>query len=856
MALLERDTDLERLQALVAGLHQGGSCVVVEGDAGVGKTSLLRELRARCGPAVQWLWSGCEPLLSAPPLGALIDLVEQLPPALAASVRTGRSTQDVLLGVLALLRERADRLVWVVDDVQWADGATLDLLRFVARRIEGSHAMLALLHRSALPREHPLRTLLGALPARRTLRLALQPLSRSAVAALAGPAGRDGDAVFEATRGNPFFVTEWLAAPGAGVPAAVRDAVLARAAPLSVPARDLLDLVAVAPAALELAVLDAVLDGTAAAVDECTAAGLLQREGAALQFRHDLARQSIETALAPERAAALHAAVFDALDMQGAAPTRLVHHAERAGLGAAVLRLAPRAAQDASRAGAHRQAAALYALALQHAELLTAADRADLLTRLSTSQAACDRLTDAIRSREQALALQQPDHTPPLWAGVQLRELARLRWLAGQLADGLRDASAAIGLLQAAGAPRELALAHATMAQLHLIDSPAQALHWGLPALQQFEALGDRAGLAQVLNTVGFAELVRDDSPLGWQRIERSLALAHEIDDAEAVARAHANLASLRCVHRQFDRLQQVCDAGIAFARSRDMDRSEAVLRTRLACGWIEQGDWAAARRGLQQVRGMAELPPLQDAQSRHLLALLDLREGRAGAADHWAEALAGRRRMAVDPWYAPQAPAWAEAAWLQGDDAAVQHTVQAELPQALQGGERWRIGQLLCWQRRAGGDALPLPAGLPAPCALELAGDTAAAAAAWAALGCRYQQALALAAGPDAEQQQALLLLDALGAHAVARALRSRLRARGVRELPRGPNQRTRADPQRLTTRERGVLALLAQGLSNREIALQLHRSERTVEHHVSALLAKLGAASRTEAVTLAAEK
>jgi len=173
-------------------------------------------------------------------------------------------------------------------------------------------------------------------------------------------------------------------------------------------------------------------------------------------------------------------------------------------------------------------------------------------------------------------------------------------------------------------------------------------------------------------------------------------------------------------------------------------------------------------------------------------------------------------------------------------------------LPHALRAGERWRIGQLLCWHHRAGGAVDAVPADLPEPCALELQGRPAAAAAAWAALGCRYAQALALAVAGEALAASGLALLAEMGAHGALRALRQRLQAGGQRELPRGPNRRTRSDPLGLTGRERQILDLLAQGLGNRDIASRLSRSERTVEHHVSALLAKLGAATRAEAVRL----
>ncbi|HZF81776.1 MAG TPA: LuxR C-terminal-related transcriptional regulator, partial [Rubrivivax sp.] len=134
--------------------------------------------------------------------------------------------------------------------------------------------------------------------------------------------------------------------------------------------------------------------------------------------------------------------------------------------------------------------------------------------------------------------------------------------------------------------------------------------------------------------------------------------------------------------------------------------------------------------------------------------------------------------------------------------------------------------------------------------------GDLHGAAAAWGAMGCRYEQGLVLLGGDAVALRQALALFDTLGALPAARLARQALRVLGVRDVPRGPYSGVRNDPQGLTARERGVYALLQQGLSNRAIAEQLHRSERTVEHHVSALLAKLGVASRAELLTATARK
>ena len=140
-------------------------------------------------------------------------------------------------------------------------------------------------------------------------------------------------------------------------------------------------------------------------------------------------------------------------------------------------------------------------------------------------------------------------------------------------------------------------------------------------------------------------------------------------------------------------------------------------------------------------------------------------------------------------------------------------------------------------------------------PYALELAGDLAGAAAAWDVIGRPYDAALVrLGSTDEAELRQALSVFDDLGAKPAAAAARRRMKSLGIGAIPRGPRAATKATPAGLTPREREVLALLTEGLPDREISLRLFISERTVQHHVSAVLAKIGVSSRTAAVREAA--
>lgn len=856
--LFEREEPLALLRSRIQALaqHAPGCCVLVQGEAGVGKTSLLQALRCETADSADWLWGACEPLLAPPPLAPLVDLLDQLPPTLAAAITRGGQSAAVMAGMLQRLKAGGRPVVLVIDDAQWADSATLDLLRYLGRRIENTAALLVLAWRQDSAADEALRSLLAALPAGALLRLTLAPLSPAAVQAWSERAGRDGDELYRVTQGNPFFVSQLLDSQAGQLPAAVRDAVLARALPLDGNTREVLDLVSVSPGELPLAVIEAVFEHAAMAVDACVDLGLLRLADGLVGFRHELARKSVESALSSRHAQALHAALFDALSLRGAAPARLVHHAEAGGIGAAVLRLAPLAAAEAAAGAASRQAAEMYALALRHATSLSPLERAALHVAHAQACVPANRLADAIASRKAALALHQAADEPLLQA-IDHRHLARLAWMRSRAKDGLPHAEAAVALLQdMPGAARELALAQATVAEQHLLDdTPDATLHWAHQALPTFEALQDPEGLAMVLTMIAGCTLRLRDSDTAWSQLQHSLDLARQHHLQDLALQTWLAQATMGLVHHRHEDVRRALDEGLAYCEANDIDFYAARLRIRGAYGWMNVGEFERSRQWLHSLLSGPPLLALENEQAHHTLALLQLRQGEAQVQGYWREMIEGTRQLSVDPWYAPLALVRVEAAWWLGDLPAARALAQSALPEAHRRGEPWRLGHLLAWAQRLGLDASG-DAGVPEPIALELRGQVHAAAHAWQRMGCGYEQLLlcVCAQAADAELlRRGLAQAQAMGCAPAAALARRRLRALGdTATAPAGapqPRRARRADPLGLTPRERRVLELLHEGLTNRQIAQRLVRSERTVEKHVAALLDKLGVATRAEA-------
>ncbi len=248
MRLLERSSFLRTLaEYATEASHGDGRLVLVSGESGMGKTALLEAFQ-REQPGTRWLWGACDGLFTPRPLGPLFDIGAQLDGdyygqdgndekagELAALCRQGAARDRLFAALLTELDTHTPFSIVVIEDVHWADEATIDLLSFVGRRLARRPALILVTYRDdELGEDHPLRRALGDLATQRTTRrMRLAPLSEDAVRTLA--AGRDVDVteLHRITGGNPFYVTEILDAGWPSIPPTVRDAVGARLARLT-----------------------------------------------------------------------------------------------------------------------------------------------------------------------------------------------------------------------------------------------------------------------------------------------------------------------------------------------------------------------------------------------------------------------------------------------------------------------------------------------------------------------------------------------------------------------------------------------------------------------------------------------
>jgi DNA-binding CsgD family transcriptional regulator/tetratricopeptide (TPR) repeat protein len=838
-----------------------GRLVFVAGPAGVGKTTFVRQLVADSSDTVRSGFGACDGSSTPSPLGPLLDVLPVLPPDVWPA---GVERYEVFARLVAALRTPPTPAPYllVVEDVHWADEASLDLLRHLARRIHTCRALVVATYRPEdLSRDHGLRLVIGeAATASGVRRLDVGALSPAAVRALAenaeGWLESDGDVaeLYRVTGGNAFFVTEVLAGGGSRLPTSVRDAVLARVARLSPAARDVVDVVSLAGPRVELDLLETLLHGDLTTVDEPLAHDVLRLDGGVVLFRHELARLAVGEEVPAFRRIGVHRRVLAALaGRPDADPARLSHHAEEAGDVEAVIRWALPAAEHAAELGAHREAVQQYQRLLRHADAFDEVRRAELFGRLSYEYYLTDCAAEALGAREEELRLRAA-RGDIAGVGATHRWLSRLHWFNGQSAEAERHAALAVDALASTGSA-DLGMAYSNRAQLCMLRGDLEGTRqWGALAMDVVNRLPagpERTNVAvHLLNNLGTAELTGGDVEAGLGMVTSSLEQALEAGLHEHVARAYCNLASNAMLRRDHTAARAYFEEGIPYCMERDLDAWGLYLQGWQALLLLETGDVVGGRRLAESVVRRPAVAAISMVMPLTVIARARARTGQGGwrdPLDRAAQFAATARELQR---LGPVALTRCEIGWFEGDVTTASREAARVLASTPSDDSPWLRGMLATWLPP---DVLVDGPPVARPFALEREGRWVEAAQAWEVLGCPFERALALARSGDAEHlTSALDLFRELGAEAAVARVRVLLRGRGL-PAPRGPRASTRAHPEGLTGRQAEVLGLVSEGLTDAEIAQRLVLSRRTVEHHVAAILAKLGVGSRGEAAQAA---
>ena len=854
--LLEREDALAALHGAVSEVRAGsGRFVLVSGEAGIGKTALVRVFSDTAGRSARVLTGACDPLFTPAPLSPFADVAGDVGGALDEAVRCGFGVR----AVFEALQTELDRgpSVLVLEDLHWADEATLDVIRLLARRVATIPALVIATYRDdAFDRTHPLRVVLGELAGITSVEnVPLSPLSVESVARLADGYEIDPAELHRTTSGNPFYVREVLDAGGDVIPESVRSAVLARTSGLSQDANEVVEAVSIAPPRLDASLLEQICGDAAASVGECIATGVLVAQGDALGFRHELARLAIEDGLTPTRRTELHRRTLSALAASPAAETesaRLAHHAEAAGNAGAVLVYAPAAAEQAFEVGSFRESAAQYARALRFATDRPPGERAALLEGRSRACYLADDQVEAIAVISEAIALRKIEGAPE----PRARALSELT--SYLLCRGLYSrAEAAV-----AEAERDVATGEESRATASVVHSRALLIfdtdiNAGVRLAREAEAIATRHGdvetAADARVSIGSLEF-RRDAALGRRLLEEAAVDCRALGLKQQAARALNNLGAISVYRHDHALANEFLPTALEYCVIHNLDLWRINVLALSAASELDQGRWTEAAESAAELLRDPRESPWPQLEAWRVLALIRTRRGDPGARDALAAGSDVGLSSEDTSALVELAAARAEVAWLDGRLDEVARVTTAELEAARRRAALGEVARLTYWQTLAGFEPDLKQAGAGDPYALGAAGAWAAAAAEWELRGCPYETAVALAqTGDESNLRRALELSHELGARPLATLVAQRLRRQGARDVPRGPRASTRENAAQLTARELEVLALVSDGLRNADIADRLVVSRRTVDHHVSSLLRKLDARTRGEAVAAA---
>jgi ATP/maltotriose-dependent transcriptional regulator MalT len=851
--VLEREGELGVLAGLFEGIgSSGGRTVLIRGEAGIGKTALVREFIDHCTDSAHVLVGACDDLLTARPLGPFWDMARDEPDLLVALEAHDRSS--VMRTVLDLVSRSLRPTIMLIEDTQWADEATFDVVSVLGRRIGDTKGLLVLTYRDGeVDFDHPLRSVMGGLPSDCVVRVRLTGLSMEGVSSLVAGSGLDPEQVFSATDGNPFLAIEMASGGAEVVPASVQDSVMARVGKMSPDAQEMLKLLSVIPERMTSAETRRITGQSDERLGECERWDFVVTERGSVRFRHELIRRAVEASLTGPQRAAANRRVLESLP-PGTDPARLVHHARLANDVDRLIEFAPLAAQTALAVESHQEAANHFQSLDPYLDRFESLERASILEAWARSEYLLEKPSEAFDKLTRALDVYRAVGDEIAQARC-LTFAARLTELARRPDEADRCLREAIRILERLDRSEELASTVGQQAWLFMMrGQDVRAADVADRAIRLATETGNEVALIYALNTKGVVTYRQGDVS-GFAMLEEAWRRARDTRNADEESRALHNMTNVALRQRNLELARRSAERLVETAAKYKLLGLELTAKADFVYVLVREGDWDAAEGLASEVlEASPEGQSFVTSYTYRLLGIIESRRGRRQAKDNLERAwsLAATSRQLLYMIY--DAVSLTEHMWIT-DEVDTDRTAYFStlLDDVIQLGNTWDTGELALWLWKLD-ELAEIPEGIAEPYRLVMRGDPNAAAEIWEKLGYPYERAIALSHGDTTSQLEALDILETLGATAVADKLRQALRDQGV-SVPR-KRQVTRGPRTGLTARQSEVLSLLTEGLSNVDIADRLFLSPRTVEHHVAAVMSKLNASSRDEAVEKATEQ
>ena len=869
--LVERSHVLEEISELVDESHRSsGRLILLSGEAGIGKTTILEYL-TRSG-AGEWdpLWGYCDPLSTPRTLGPIQDMASGFDATTSEQLNRGNTTTGLFPGIIHQLAKSKVPRVLIIEDAHWADQATLDFIKYVGRRIRSIPTAMIITFRSdEVVYSHPLSVALGDVPVGNTRRIELEPLTISGVETLlarANPQSNDlelAQKVFEISHGNPLFATELINSTTTeklNVPASIKDSVAARLDRLISDDVGFLHVISHIPTDISKNLINTLFPGSGEkiAINCVEKRFLYLTPKGKLRFRHELVRLAVQSMTGASEQRATHGKILNALMDNGSEEylEQIVHHAAQASKGEIVMQFAQKAAQRASQIGAHREAAAHLKTAMQFVGEGTPEEVAQLYEDWSYESGLVKIDDEVVNARRHAASLWRALERPEKIAH-NLRWLSRLHWYRGEAADALRYSEKAIELYEDLPPSADKAMAYSYRSQLYMLhDEMDEAVDWGNKALAMEEQFPDDEVRVHALNNIGTAQAFRG-IPEGFENLSKSLILALDHDLHEHAARVYTNLSECAIAFKDFPLAEKTLNDGISFDTKHDLDSWTYYLVGRQAELRLLQGRLDEAEVIASGVLELEHLTLLMQLPALSVLAFCRMRRGAADATALLEQMFINASATEEAQHLIPGLFGLIEHYWLRNESHKARRYFDQLLLIDRKKFDTWDLGDLLVWGKRC---AVDIPEELrsspiPEACELELNGNIAGSAQCYEGLDMPYHAALTLfhISNDDAETalNRARNNIQPLGCLPLLEKIDVRAREIKITLDANSSGQRSDdSNPLGLTKKEIEILRLLATGASNKEISTAFSRSPRTIEHHVSHILAKMNVPNRMEAL------